>query len=250
MTKESKIRITAIVLSVLLAVSLIVFAGMLIQRQQDGGKDSSVSPDNVIGSELSALPLLEDEMMLLSTTDTEKLTLAWWTGYDGEKDFSIQSQDMLPGYRKTHPYKITVNSKKAEALVFECTITKHSKLAEVLNLRIVASGENGENEVKLYDGAIGDFIGTRSYALAKGVSSQTVKFTITVELPTSVGNDYQGLTLSANFRWSLSENDETTLPPGPVNPDPVDTNPPQPVETDPPVSETEPDGTEPRSTRP
>lgn len=53
-------------------------------------------------------------MMLLASTSQEKLTLSWWTGYDGDKTFSVFN--MLPGDTETKEYIVTVKSRDAVSL--------------------------------------------------------------------------------------------------------------------------------------
>lgn len=276
MPKNNLIKILIAVVAVLLAVnvSLLVFIGLL-------GRDStSTSRDNVISvvdeaayrgapmTQLRAMPSFAVPRTVLastSTTTSDKLTLSFWTGYNGSKSFKLEN--MMPGDTQTREYTVTIKTKNAQKVYFEIKNLKETKviandnparLADTLLITVTANG------TRLYSGVLGK-MPQLSFNVTKNVATQTVNFKITITLPTSAGNEVAGKRVAADFYWTLEESTpvETDPPKPPIVTDPVkppvETDPPKPpivtdpvetkpVETDPP--ETDPPETDPPETDP
>ena len=258
MPKNNLIKILIAVVAVLLAVnvSLLVFIGLL-------GRDStSASRDNVISvvdeaayrgapvTQLRAMPSFAAPRTVLastSTTTSDKLTLSFWTGYNGSKSFKLEN--MMPGDTQTREYTVTIKTKNAQKVYFEIKDLKETKviandnparLADTLLITVTANG------TRLYSGVLGK-MPQLSFNVTKNVATQTVNFKITITLPASAGNEVAGKRVAADFYWTLEESTpvETDPPKPPIVTDPVET---KPVETDPP--ETDPPETDPPETDP
>ena len=271
--KGRGVLIAIIVLSVLLAMSLSLFVVMILGIHGD----TPVSANNIIGvtSQLPSEGIMSTSLLskqspysyrlllLNSLSNNDKVTLSWWTGYDGEKVF--RAENLFPGDTEHMVFPVTVRSKNAIKLLFDVEIvpdtetsgsaatdneaTKYS-LADVLTINVKAGDK------VLYEGLISEIPQT-AYELQVGVNPQTVSYVISVSLPTSVGNEYARKSIEAKFVWTLEENEEETttaeviVPVGPTIPEPVETEPtetepPSPPETDPP----EPPDTDPPETDP
>ena len=93
MNKKKRLYNIAIAaVSVLLAITLTLLVVVLC----GSSVAHSVSPNNKVEAPLSpvvaTLSVRSDPgMMLLASTSQEKLTLSWWTGYDGDKTFSVSN---------------------------------------------------------------------------------------------------------------------------------------------------------------
>ena len=249
-SRQKKYIVAIVIVSVLLVIALTMLIIVLV-RSSVG---DSISPDNTVGkdiqvtcrdigegtvgkrSSLAVQPLLGT---LFDFFGKDKVTLSFLTGYDGEKEFSLTN--MFPGDSESKEYIVTVKSKNAVGLLLDAEITSDSLMSSVLNVDVKANGTT------LYSGTLADMEQV-SYELKRGASSQEVTYQITVSLPTSVGNEYSGLSLTVNFLWSLTEKVIThpSVPPSVTETEPPVTEPDPPVtEPDPPVTEPDPPVTEP-----
>lgn len=136
---------------------------------------------------------------------TESLKLWAW---DRKDTLSFDFQNMLPGDSEYKTYEITVSYKKATNLIYSIKIDEGGeKLAEVLRVEVSV------DDKIVYDGLMKDM--TPVIHNLSGNAPWKVLFKVRVYLDTSVGNEYMGKTLSADFKWEISSggssgSDETT----------------------------------------
>jgi len=114
--------------------------------------------------------------------------------------------NMLPGDTETHIYRIVVTGKSIKDIWLLIDVKDGSeKLAEVLKCKVALK----DTGIVLYDGLMKDASGGLQYSLNKNESDETeLVYEITAYLDTSVGNDYQGEKLKADFVWYAQENQQ------------------------------------------
>ncbi len=141
-------------------------------------------------------------------TDTMKLNTP---DKSGNTAFAVTN--MFPGDAETKDFTVKVAHKEPVTLYYHADIRPGSeKLAEVMMVRI----ELPEKGVTLYDGLMRDMPSALEYPLAAG--EKEVIYRITAYLDTSVGNDYQYKSLTADFRWWYAEEPAATGPESPDSP--------------------------------
>lgn len=133
----------------------------------------------------------------------EKITLSAW---DRTESLAFRMTNMAPGDSETKAYAITINDKRAVSLRFSIEPRELDEmLAEVLHIKVEQDSDI------LYSGILDkmpDFTVNLS-----GKMPKTVNFRITVSLDTSVGNEYMGKMLSADFNWSIEREPYVPKPP-------------------------------------
>ncbi len=116
----------------------------------------------------------------------------------GNLPFSVEN--MFPGDAETRDFTVRVDHKEALTLYYHADIRPGSeKLAEVLMLKV----ELPEKDALLYEGLMAEMPSALEHQLAAG--EKEVLYRITASLDTSVGNDHQFQTLTADFRWWYEE---------------------------------------------
>ncbi len=104
--------------------------------------------------------------------------------------------NMFPGDSITQDYLIQVSHREPVQLHYHADIRPgYETLAEVLMIAISLP----EKGVVLYDGLMRDMPASVTHTLEAGEDS--LRYRITVSLPTSAGNRYQNQGLIADFRW-------------------------------------------------
>jgi len=205
--KKNNYLIPTVVVAVLLVISL----SLLLIFFFGAGDDNSVSKGNVVGSANSVMALAGSDARLaaakapgfmryvpsiLTHVNQEKMTLAWWTGNDAEKSFTVSN--LMPGDVEVKEYKLKINSNRPNHIYLDIAIDTPTVLSEVLLLKI----EVGEDLI--YEGPFNSEIGQLTYNISRAETDEfTYKFT--VSLPTSAGNRYAGKSLDADFIWSFDE---------------------------------------------
>lgn len=188
-------KVTIIVLSALLIVSLTALAGVLIIRGQSGAPYmTAFSPDNLITPE-SAQPLPAP-----TPAARENTVLRLYRGQPGDNE-AFACSNLLPGDAETKYFRVQVSHKAAITVHYHADIRPgYEKLAEVLKVRIVllTTGHT------LYDGLMRDMPKQLSSPLS-GSGTDELHYEITAYLDTSVDNDYQNKDLIADFRWWVEE---------------------------------------------
>ena len=236
--KIRRLQIVAIVLAALLVMSVVALVVVLNNR---GGRSNvSKSTDNVlepleteaevfVGN--ASYPRFET---LASKTEGEDIKLTFWDR-DEQKEFVVKN--MLPGDKESKSYTVTVKYKNAKAIYMGVTVLPESgnyKLSQVLKMKVEVIYDN---EVKVtYDGLMTDLgpkgnnVGLDLTGLDKDAE---ITYKLTVYLDTSVNNNYQGKTLTAEFSWWVNrqeiptetetETETETQAPPPPPPPPVTT---------------------------
>ena len=128
-----------------------------------------------------------------------------------QENAAFHVDNMFPGDSVTQYFRVQVSYQNPITVRYHADVREgDEKLAEVLNVRVrLLSGDE-----ELYDGPIGDMPQSLDYRLS-GSSKTTdeLYYEITAYLDTSVGNDYQNLGLTADFRWWVEEAGNLTKPP-------------------------------------
>lgn len=151
--------------------------------------------------------------------------------------------NMFPGDSFEKIYRVNVSYKGNVTVRFKADVELgYEKLSEVLKTRIVVQ-ENGTKYL-LYDGLMKDmpeYVGYNIYSASKVTEELT--YYVTTYLDTSVGNEYQGKMLIADFRWWVPEEEifVPIIPQPPIVPDEPDAPiPDEPVVPDEPIIPDEP----------
>lgn len=241
--KKDKTKVIIIILSVLLALSVLALAKVVVDKGilADDSVEVSVD-DNLItpdgsgantpsdantpgdaessGSNVSSVPSGND-----SADGSANGTGSEGTdGADADRDepadivFSNKNSgdvkpfvmsNMFPGDRKTKDYIVQVSYHDSVTVHFKAELHEGSeKLAEVMRIRVTLP-TTGET---LYDGLISDMDESVKYVLtSQNPTTQDLTYEVRVSLSTSVGNEYQNKSLEADFKWWIEESDEDNL---------------------------------------
>lgn len=171
-SKIKAYRVAIIILSVLLAISLVLLAIQFIRK--------------------------------ISATD--KVTLSNSIGAV-EKGWVFSAENVLPGDSFSKDFPVTLTHTKDTVLSFTPSVTADSgaELAKVLNVKVeYASG------TVMCEGKLSDINGkTFEQTIAYDGEKQTeLTFRITVTMDTSAGNEYQNSSAEMSFRWSIATESE------------------------------------------
>ncbi len=169
--KMKRYKVTIIILSVLLAISLVLLTVQFI-RKVTGSSDKVTLSNNSIGAI--------------------------------EKDWTFGGENVLPGDSISKDYPVTISHNKDITLGFEAVVKSDSEvpLASVLNVRI----EDATNGKVICEGKLSEINGktfTESIAYS-GKSETSLTYKITVTMDTSAGNEYQRSSVEMGFRWSIT----------------------------------------------
>lgn len=149
------------------------------------------------------------------------------------ENVAFEASNLFPGDLVTNTYRVKVKLQDTVVVRFCVDIDEgYEKLAEVLKCRIVLKN----TDKTLYDGLMKDAPKAMDHTVAKSEGSEEdLLYEIGVYLDTSVGNEYQGQKLAADFVWWVedaevpeteapeTETPETEAPEG-ENPDTGDTS--------------------------
>lgn len=222
--KKKTVKVLIIILSVLLAISLTSLVGILLFKRFAPSKPASVTvSDNIITHEkedpnISSAP--ESPQGGGEGSETVSQTPSDVSG-SGRKALYLHNRNigdntpfkvtnMFPGDRETEYYCVRVSHKGDVVLRFRADVRPgYEKLAEALRCRITLT-DSGE---VLYDGPMQDMPKSLDHALNTDKSTVSeVNYEITAYLDTSVGNEYQNLSLIADFNWWVEETDNLEPP--------------------------------------
>lgn len=241
--KKNKIKVVIIILSVLLAFSLLSLAGTLICNHINKPQPTFVVvPDNIIapeddGSTSGAEDASGSDNSESSgeNTDMDSLSDTGFGSVTGSKTAAAETSDedisataislhkrkpddntpfqvinMFPGDNETKYYSVRVSHKGDVILRFHADVRPgYEKLAEVMKCRIILP-ESGE---VMYDGLMRDMPKSLNHELITQQSTTSqVYYQITAYLETSVGNEYMDKDLIADFRWWVEEMGNLELP--------------------------------------
>lgn len=207
-----KLKIVIIVLSILLAISLIALALLYIWRRPQSPSGSAVVPNNYIdhrenGS--SSLPSTDETQM-----DRQEATITIHKNHAADSD-AFACENMLPGDKESRTYLVEVSHTGTLTLHFRANIREGGeKLAEVLWCTVAVPGE----EQPLYDGRMREMPQSiHRQITAESGHPTRINYDITVYLNTDVGNEYMQQGLWADFCWWVEERGGDPLPSQPTD---------------------------------
>lgn len=143
-----------------------------------------------------------------STSDSEPADIVFSNKNSGDVKPFVMS-NMFPGDRKIKDYIVQVSYHDSVTVHFKAELHEGSeKLAEVMRIRVTLP-ESGET---LYDGLMKDMDESVEYVLtSQNPTTQDLTYEVRVSLSTAVGNEYQNKSLEADFKWWIEESDEDNL---------------------------------------
>lgn len=251
--KKKKLRLVAIILGVVLALSLGGLVGTLISNGFFGGSEATVSvPDNLISLDTSTAPTLPetqpteaatDEPTGAATTATEDATVvptersttatapattkpsnnngtsqrkaATIDLYKGKADDNtpFKAENLFPGDVVTKYFRIKVSYEDKVTVHYHADIRPGYEKLAEVLKARVVL--LSDNGRVLYDGLMRDMPKSLTHKLSSAKrTSDELYYEITAYLDTSVGNEYQQKSLIADFRWWIEETGNLTPPTG------------------------------------
>ncbi len=229
---SKKLKTTIVVLSTLLAVSVIALVAVLLYRHFAANLQTTTTvPDNLIGIVTSAKPddtteAPDDEGdeeevtgvgSLPQIGEGETSTAAETTAQSAKvpavklylhnrnegDNVPFEVMNMFPGDVETKYFCVRVSHSQTVTVKYKAEVRKgYEILAEVLKCRITLLN-TGE---VLYDGLMKSMPKSIDHAVVpqSGVDSE-LYYEVTAYLETSVGNRYQNKRLIADFNWWVEE---------------------------------------------
>lgn len=235
MEQNKRIKTAIIVLAVLLGLSLLSLGGVLLHNHLAADTPTTVTvPDNLIAAPTepateaikaaqsvttpaapaaTAATMAPTEAASTATTaptassrpaaptETRKATCISLYARNPEENIAFQAGNLFPGDRESKYFRILVSHHDQVTVHYKAAVRPgYEKLAEVLMVRIelLTTGET------LYDGLMGDMPESLTHKLT-GSGDDELYCRITAYLDTSVGNEYQGKDLLADFKWWVEE---------------------------------------------
>lgn len=230
MQKSKLIKTLIIVLSALLALSILSLAGIWVYNYVTEERQASTTlPDNIITDETKStgstsatttvsvpddtLPSGSNPTGNTSTTkkpvNLAEVLQLHNRNEDDNTPFHVPN--MFPGDVETKYYCVRVSYINTITVRFRADVRPgYEKLAEVLQFRVTMP-ETGE---VLYDGLMKDMPLSVNHTLSSGKETTSeLYYEMTAYLDTSVGNDYQIQSLIADFHWWVEETENLVSPP-------------------------------------
>lgn len=226
-----------IILSVLLAMSVLALAGVLLYRLfHNPAHASAVIPGNIIVEEtisssaargqvlqknesilgMSLLTATQTSSVLVessqesSTMPAEVSSALTIHKKNPEQALPFFVENMFPGDSISKVYVVQVAHRGNVVLRFHASVLPaHEKLAEVLQCRVklLQSGQ------VLYDGLMRDMPPALVLPLSASQSTiSEIPYEITAYLSTEIGNAYQNKELRADFTWWIEQTDQLEPP--------------------------------------
>lgn len=248
MERNKKIHTAIVILSVLLAISLLAIAGLIIYNRLKPRETTTVTvSDNLITPNESETQSATQESADNKKTDKSNgkengknsssasvkknnagnnnnyaqgfygnpniKTAAKMKLYNRQPEDNIpfEVENMLPGDSETKYFGVQVSYCNALTVNFRATVRDgYEKLAEVMKIRIKLLSTD---EI-VYDGLMRDMPSCVTYKLySEKDTTEEFYYEITAYLDTSVGNEYQNKSLIADFNWSVEEVSNLVSPP-------------------------------------
>ena len=251
--KKKKLRLVAIILGVVLALSLGGLVGTLISNGFFGGSEATVSlPDTLISLDTSTAPTLPETQPTEAATDeptgaataatedatvvpTERSTTATAPAttkpsnnngtskrkaatidlYKGKADDNtpFKAENLFPGDVVTKYFRIKVSYEDKVTVHYHADIRPGYE--KLAEVLKVRVVLLSDNGRVLYDGLMRDMPKSLTHKLSSAKrTSDELYYEITAYLDTSVGNEYQQKSLIADFRWWIEETGNLTPPTG------------------------------------
>lgn len=224
-----KMKIVIFVLSSLLVLSLVALTYVIIfgSRNPSSGyasvTNNYIVPDNNADTDTSSkvTQIYGNANILRVNKPHTDLLAAFFKTWEPDitiyKNHAEDSEpfncpNMFPGDSETKTYLVKVSHSGRITVRFRADIRKgYEKLAEVLKCKVLLREENKV----LYDGLMVDMPESINHQISSISKAQTkLTYDITVYLETSVGNEYMGTELVADFRWWVEEKGSDPDDPG------------------------------------
>lgn len=218
--KNKKIKITIILLSVLLCISIAALATVLIRKGKESVPATVSVPDNLITSssesgssgetktgenESSSVTAAASSGNTSSAVNREKAIAEALRLYkkNPQENEPFKVTDMFPGDKETKYFRVRVSHNGTVTVRYHADVRQGSeKLAEVLKVKItlLTTGE------EMYNGLMRDMPKSLSHTLnSNGDAEDELYYEITAYLETDTGNEYQNKQLTADFKWWVEE---------------------------------------------
>ncbi len=217
-TVNKKTKTTIVVISVALALIIAALIAVLIIRANRPQSDVSVLPENYIGTSAGAWNApalyLGGNIKADPVTADVELALAL-NSSNPEENQSFSVDNMFPGDSVTQKYRIDISYNEKVSVLFTAEPHSGSELAAAMNIRLVydLTGE------VLYEGLIADMGESVKHELSHSApGTDEVPYSVTVSLPTSAGNEFQGKELVLRFTWTVEDESQLIPPTGDSNP--------------------------------
>lgn len=216
---SKKLKITIIVLSVLLLLSISALSVTLVLRESAGSSPAAVNvPENLItpnhDSSNSSAPDSESTVssakfksntseQISSDTKTKTATAIDLYNKNPDENIAFKAENMLPGDSETKYFRISVSYHNNISVRFKAHIRPgYEKLAEVMKIKVTMPNYGNT----LYDGLMRDMPDNIVHTLlSQGSTTDELYYEITAYLDTTVGNEYQNKSLVADFTWYATE---------------------------------------------
>ncbi len=207
MERNKKLKIVIIILSILLAISLLTLAGIQFRRSVKASGPVVMVPDNIITPDAKQIEQNSKDIVFVATANADsassdsgkKAEVISLYQKHAEDNQPFQVGNMFPGDAETKYYCVRISHSGEVVVHYRADIRPgYEKLAEVLKCRIVllSTGET------LYDGLMRDMPESLDHSVkADTDAGSELYYQITAYLDTSVGNDYQNKNLIADFYW-------------------------------------------------
>ncbi len=228
-TNISKLQKAVIlVLSVLLLISIAVFAGRIIYIKHHGDDGATaIVPNNYIGensccsAEASEvlrnvfheatdiqIKTVKSSVFSISARADDSVTESTATVelYSGQPsdNKAYKAQNMLPGDVETSYYTVKVTHNGDVFVCFGANVTEQTKaLADVLQIKVT----HIESQSVIYNGSFARMEGD-GYGVTYEADTEKetlAHYKIEVKLPESTGNEYQNALLKADFNWFVKD---------------------------------------------
>ncbi len=213
--KRSKaIKIVIIILSILLAVSVTLLAGIkfvLPAISSFFAEDTTVTVPNHIGPSSVDTPANvdgTDSQIVGVSSDDIRPSAPVLEFYQGKAEYNrrFEVRNILPGDVMERYYCIRAHHSEDVTLVFRAEVTEQTKnLGDVLDVSVL----NGETGSVLCEGSFNE-IHNKEFSAKLPANPNKITDTyyyVKVSVDTSVGNDYQQAGLLADFHWYIDEGD-------------------------------------------
>lgn len=211
MERNKKLKIVIIILSILLAMSLLTLAGIQFHRSVKANESAVIVPDNIITPDAKQIEQNSIDTVFVAAANADSVSsvsekkaevISLYQGH-AEDNQPFQVENMFPGDVETKYYCVRVSHSGEVVVHYRAVIRPgYEKLAEVLKCRIVllTTGET------LYDGLMRDMPESLDHSvMADTDAGSEVYYQIISYLDTSVGNDYQNKDLIADFYWWVQD---------------------------------------------
>ncbi len=187
------------ILLLLFLVSALALCARIVYLNVNADKNATVvAPGNLIGRD-NAETSASSENVTAAPVRLTVIELYQGQPVDSER---FEVANMLPGDTETRGFAVKITHNANVSVLFNARVTSQTKsLADVLQIKIT----NQESGKVVYEGAFAD-MKTTGYGESFSTLEKTetvAYYTIEVSLPTSVGNEYQGASLTANFEWRV-----------------------------------------------